>query len=423
VNVERTDLDSGIRILTETMPEVRSVTLGVWVGVGSRDEPTEIGGVTHWLEHLLFKGTNTRTARDIAVTFDQVGGELNAFTAKEFTCFYARTLDADTGTAVEVVADMLQHSLIREEDVLSERQVVLEEISMHEDQPDDIIHDVFLETLWGAHPLGRRVLGSTETIQAMTRDQIDAYYRLHYRPGNLVIAAAGSLTHDAIVEAVQKAFRDAPPSPQRGVRAGEQAPAIRPGFTVVPRKTEQAHLVYGTGGISRNDDRRWALGVLNIVLGGGMSSRLFQEVREKRGWVYSIYSMHSSFADTGTFDIYAGTAPERARDVLEITRAEIDAIIADGLTDEEIERGKGHLKGNLVLGLEDTSGRMSRLGKGELCHGEILTPDEIVSRIDGVTTDDVSAVAAELLGRQPWALAVIGPETEDGLDAFVRQGA
>src|SRR5438093_702506 len=405
------------------MPEVRSVTLGVWVGVGSRDEPTEIAGVTHWLEHLLFKGTATRSARDIAVTFDQVGGELNAFTAKEFTCFYARTLDADAGMAVELVADMLQHSLIGEEDVISERQVVLEEISMHEDQPDDIVHDVFLETLWGAHPLGRRVLGSTETIQAMSRDQIDAYYRLHYRPGNLVIAAAGSLQHDAIVEAVAKAFRDAPPSPQRGVRSGDQAPAIRPGLSVVTRKTEQAHIVYGTGGIARNDDRRWALGVLNIVLGGGMSSRLFQEVREKRGWVYSIFSMHSSFADTGTFDIYAGTAPERARDVLALVRDEIDMVVSDGLTEEEIERGKGHLKGNLVLGLEDSSGRMSRLGKGELCHGEILTPDEIVARIDAVTSDDVRTVATELLGRQAWALAVIGPGSDDRFDEFVRQGA
>ncbi|MCA1833079.1 MAG: M16 family metallopeptidase [Actinomycetota bacterium] len=422
MDVQRTDLDSGIRILTETMPEVRSVTLGVWVGVGSRDEPNEIAGVTHWLEHLLFKGTATRSARDIAVTFDQVGGELNAFTAKEFTCFYARTLDADASMAIELVADMLQHSIIRDEDVISERQVVLEEISMHEDQPDDIIHDVFLETLWGAHPLGRRVLGSTETIQAMTRDQIDAYYRLHYRPGNLVIAAAGSLQHDAIVQAVEKAFRDAPPSPQRGVRAGEQAPGVRPGFISVPRKTEQAHIVYGTGGIARNDDRRWALGVLNIALGGGMSSRLFQEVREKRGWVYSIYSMHSAFADTGTFDIYAGTAPERARDVLEITRAELDSVIADGLTEEEIDRGKGHLKGNLVLGLEDTSGRMSRLGKGELCHGEILTPDEIVAKIDGVTADDVTSVATDLLGRQPWALAVIGPDLEENLADFVRPG-
>lgn len=419
MNVQRTDLDSGIRILTEHMPEVRSVTLGVWVGVGSRDEPNEIAGVTHWLEHLLFKGTSTRSARDIAVIFDQVGGDLNAFTTKEFTCFYSRTLDADTEMAIEVIADMLQNSMIRDEDVLSERQVVLEEISMHEDQPDDIVHDVFLETLWGSHPLGRRVLGSTETIEAMTRDQIDAYWRLHYRPGNLVIAAAGSLEHDKIAEWVSKAFRDSPPSPQRGVRSGDQAPAPRAGLRVVPRKTEQAHLVYGTGGLPRNDDRRWALGVLNNVLGGGMSSRLFQEVREKRGWVYSIYSMHSSFADTGTFDVYAGTAPERARDVLAIVREEVESVVNAGLTEEEIVRGKGHLKGSLVLGLEDTSGRMSRLGKGELCHGEILTPDEVVSKIDAVTPDDVRAVARDVLGGQPWALAVVGP-ADDGLDEFVR---
>lgn len=422
MNVQRTDLDSGIRILTESMPGVRSVTLGVWVGVGSRDEPTEIAGVTHWLEHLLFKGTATRSARDIAVVFDEVGGELNAFTAKEFTCFYARTLDEHTPMAVEVVADMLQHSIIRDEDVMSERTVVLEEISMHEDQPDDVVHDVFLEALWGVHPLGRRVLGSTETIEAMTRDQIDAYYRLHYRPGNMVVAAAGSLRHEDVVAAVEKAFRDAPPSPQRGVRTGERSPALRAGFTAVQRPTEQAHVVYGTGGLPRFDDRRWSLGVLNMALGGGMSSRLFQEVREKRGWVYSIYSVHSSFADTGTFDIYAGTAPGRARDVLALVRDEIDAVVSEGITEEEIDRGKGHLKGNLVLGLEDTSGRMSRLGKGELCHGEILTPDEIIAKIDGVTLDDVRRVAGEILGEQPWALAVISPNSGDGLEEFVRDG-
>ncbi len=422
MEIQRTDLDSGIRILTEPMPSVRSVTLGAWVGVGSRDEPTELGGVTHWLEHLLFKGTATRTARDIAVMFDQVGGDLNAFTTKEFTCFYARTLDADTGMSVDVIADMLQRSLVREEDVISERQVVLEEIAMHEDQPDDAVHDIFLETLWGQHPLGRRVLGSTETISAMTRDEIAAYWKLHYKPGNLVIAAAGSLDHDRIVEAVEKAFRDAPASPQRGIRSGEESPTVRPGLSVVRRPTEQAHLVYGTGAISRTDPRRWALGVLNIVLGGGMSSRLFQEVRERRGWVYSIYSMHSSFADTGTFDVYAGTAPERATDVLALVADEIDAVVADGLTEEEIERGKGHLKGSLVLSLEDTSGRMTRLGKGELCHGEILTPDEVVARIDAVTPDDVSSIAGDLFAGQPWSLAVIGPNDGSGLDRFVRAG-
>jgi predicted Zn-dependent peptidase len=422
VDVKRTDLDSGIRVLTESMPGVRSVTLGVWVGVGSRDEPNEIAGVTHWLEHLLFKGTAQRSARDIAIVFDEVGGELNAFTAKEFTCFYARTLDEHTPMAVEVVADMLTNSTIAEEDVMSERTVVLEEISMHEDQPDDVVNDVFLETLWGAHPLGRRVLGTTDTITAMTRDQVDAYWRLHYRPGNMVVAAAGSLDHDKLVETVQKAFRDAPPSPQRAVRTGDQAPALRGGLTVVQRPTEQAHVVYGTGGLPRFDERRWAVGVLNMALGGGMSSRLFQEVREKRGWVYSIYSVHSSYADTGTFDVYAGTAPGRTNDVMKLVRDEIDAVVEHGISDEEIERGKGHLKGNLVLGLEDTSGRMSRLGKGELCHGEILTPDEIIAKIDAVTADDVRRAAREVLGEQPWALAVISPNAGDGLEEFVREG-
>jgi len=290
---------------------------------------------------------------------------------------------------------------------------------MHEDQPDDIVHDVFLETLWGTHPLGRRVLGTTETITAMTRDQIDAYYRLHYRPGNLVVAAAGSLEHGEVVDTVEKAFRAAPASPQRHGRSGDQAPALRPGYAAVSRPTEQAHIVYGTGAMSRSDPRRWAFGVLNVVIGAGMSSRLFQEVREKRGWVYSIYSMHSSFADSGTFEIYAGTAPSRARDVLSLVRDEIASVVESGITEEEIERGKGHLKGSLVLGLEDTGGRMSRLGKGELVHGEILTPDEIVERIDAVTAEDIHALAREFLGGQPWALAVIAPPEVSGLDDYV----
>lgn len=416
---DRTDLDSGIRILTERMPEVRSVTLGAWVGAGSRDEPPEMSGATHFLEHLLFKGTNARTARDIAESFDAVGGDVNAFTAKEFTCFYARTLDANLPMSIDIIADMLQNSLLRDEDVTAERQVVLEEIAMHEDAPDDIVHDIFHETIWGDHPLGRRVQGRSETIAAMPRDDVHAYWRLHYKPGNLVIAAAGSLDHAAVVEWVQKAFRDAPAGPQRPPRSGEEAPPLHTRASISERPIEQTHLVFGTAGMPRNDPRRWAFGVLNVVIGGGMSSRLFQEIRERRGLAYSVYSNHSSFAEAGLFTVYAATGPERVREVLTLVRAELEAVLEDGITPEELERGKGHLKGSLVLGLEDTGGRMSRLGKGELCHGEILSPDEVIARIEAVTLDDVRRVAGETLGAYPRALAVVGPSGGEDFSEFV----
>ena len=416
---ERTDLDSGIRVLTERMPEVRSVAFGAWVGAGSRDEQPELSGATHFLEHLLFKGTPSRSAKEIAESFDAVGGDVNAFTAKEFTCFYARTLDEDLTMSIEVIADMIQSSLLREEDVTSERQVVLEEISMHEDAPDDIVHDLFTETIWGDHPLGRRVQGRSETIAAMDRDEVDAYWRLHYKPGNLVIAAAGSLEHEAVLEGVQKAFRNAPAGPQRPARSGDEAPPFHGRVGVLERPTEQSHLVYGGAGVSRNDPRRWALGVFNLVLGGGMSSRLFQEIREKRGLVYSVYSGHSSFAEAGLLNVYAATGPERVREVLRLIKEEIDSVLEHGITAEELERGKGSLKGSIVLGLEDTSSRMSRLGKGELCHGEILTPDEMIARIDAVTLEDVQRVAQETLGAVPWALAIVGPSGEQDFAEFV----
>lgn len=419
MDYRRTDLESGIRILTEHVPGVRSVSLGAWVGAGSRDESPELNGATHFLEHLIFKGTKTRTAKDIAELFDAVGGDLNAFTAKEYTCFHSRTVDDDLPMAVEVIADMVEHSVLRVEDVESERQVVLEEIGMHDDTPDDVVFDLFNETIWGSHPLGRKIQGGTGTVAAMTRDQINDYYRLHYVPGNLVVAAAGNVQHDDVVDAVAKAYAHAEPGPSRPPRTEASAPAAMPNLRVEPRKLEQAHVVYGTVGLSRNDPDRWALGVLNTAFGGGMSSRLFQEIREKRGMVYSVWSSNSGFTETGLFTIYAGTSPKRVKDVLAIVREQLDLVLADGLSDEELSRGKGHLTGSLVLGLEDTGSRMSRLGKGELCHREILSPDEVVSRIRAVTHDDVKAVAERILTGNPWALTVLGGAAESGLEEFV----
>jgi predicted Zn-dependent peptidase len=413
--VRRTVLPGGLRVISESVPGVRSVAFGVWIGVGSRDETVSLSGASHYLEHLLFKGTRRRDALAIAAELDAVGGELNAFTAKEYTCYYARVLDNDLPLAIDVICDMVTSSLLTARDVDSERGVILEEIAMHDDDPGDAVHDAFAEMVWPATPLGRPVLGSIESIQALSRTAIAGYYRRRYRPESLVIAAAGNLDHTALVRLVKKAFAHLPVDadrPPAAPRVGGRAPAFTAGTSVLRRPTEQANLVLGAAGLDRRDDRRFALGVLNAALGGGMSSRLFQEVREKRGLAYSVYSFTSHYADTGVVGVYAGCHPSRAVDVLELCREQLALAAAGGITPEELERGKGQMRGGLVLGLEDTGSRMSRLGKSELVYGELMTVDEILGHIDHVQLDDVQDVAFELL-RGPLALAVIGPYDDD----------
>lgn len=421
--VRRSVLPGGLRVITESVPTVRSVAFGIWVGVGSRDETRSLAGSSHFLEHLLFKGTRRRDALDIAAVMDAVGGEMNAFTSKEYTCYYARVLDTDLPLAVDVVCDMVTSSVVASRDVDAERGVVLEEIAMHDDDPTDVVHDAFAETVFGDTPLGRPVLGTVDSITALSRAAVAGYYRRRYRPGSMVIAAAGNLDHARVVREVRAAFdmagwaeRAEDPQPIRSTTSGP-VPRRR-GVTVTSRPTEQANLVLGMVGISRHDERRFALGVLNNALGGGMSSRLFQEVREKRGLAYSVYSYASQFADSGLFGVYAGCQPTRVDEVLDICREQIDAVATAGISDEEIARGKGQLKGSLVLGLEDTGSRMSRIGKSELVYGELLTVDEVIGRIDAVTPDDVRAVAADVL-RRPLALAVTGPFADHDFAAAV----
>jgi len=421
--IRRTVLPGGLRVITESMPQVRSVAFGIWVGVGSRDETPRLAGASHFLEHLLFKGTPRRDALEIAAVMDAVGGEMNAFTAKEYTCYYARVLDTDLPLAVDVLADMVGSSLVAKADVESERGVILEEIAMHDDQPDDVVHDAFAAAMFGEHPLGRPVIGTVDSIEGITRAGVHGYWRRRYRASDMVIAAAGNLDHATLVRLVRKAFgaagmlddADAVPA---APRVGSRPPAVSGGVRVIRRPTEQAHLVLGTGGIARRDERRYALAVLNNALGGGMSSRLFQEVREKRGLAYSVYSYHSQYADTGLFGVYAGCAPGKVHDVLGLCREQLDLVTARGVTDEELSRAKGQLKGSMVLGLEDTSSRMSRLGKGELVYGEILTVDEIIRRVDSVTLDDVRAVAGEVISGA-MGLAVIGPFDDEDFAAAV----
>ena len=424
-HVRRTVLPGGLRVVTEFLPAVRSVALGIWVGVGSRDEDHAHAGATHYLEHLLFKGTSRRTALEISAEMDAVGGEMNAFTAKEYTCYYARVLDADLPLAVDVLSDMVTSSLITPKDVDAERNVVLEEIAMNDDDPSDTAHEAFTAKLFGDTPLGRPILGTVDSINAITRDQIFEHYQARYTPEHLVVAAAGNLDHDTVVQLVAQAFgpalgRAAEPAPPRlnGSHSGFGAEA-GVGTTLVSRSIEQANLVLGCEALARTDDRRFALGVLNAAFGGGMSSRLFQEVREKRGLAYSVYSFSSQHADAGQWGIYAGCLPAKADEVLAICQEEVAKVIDAGLTDEELDRGKGQLRGSIVLGLEDPSSRMSRLGKSELVYPALEPVDEILASIESVTHDEVRAVAAAVLG-QPKALAVVGPfDDADGFSAVV----
>jgi len=415
--VKRSVLPGGLRVVTESVPTVRSVSFGLWVGVGSRDErPTQVG-TTHYLEHLLFKGTKRRTALDISSAVDSLGGEMNAFTAKEYTCYYARVLDADLPVAVDVVTDMVTSSLLLRHDIESERGVICEEIAMHDDDPGDVVHETIAATVFGETPLGRPILGTVDSIEALSTETVRRYYRRWYRPEHIVVAAAGNVDHASVVRLVRKAFRaagvdldgdGAPAAPRIGGRRPSYGPAVH----LESRTNEQANLVLGVPGVSRTDDRRFALGVLNAALGGGMSSRLFQEVREKRGLAYSVYSYSSQYADAGLFGVYAGCMPQKVDEVLDLCRTELDSAAQRGISDEELRRGKGQLRGSLVLGLEDTGSRMTRIGKSELVHGELLSVDELLDRIANVTLDEVRAVAADVLGAQP-SLAVIGPFEPD----------
>ena len=418
--VQRTVLPGGLRIITEALPSVRSAAIGIWAGVGSRDEDPAHAGATHYLEHLLFKGTPGRTALDISAAMDAVGGELNAFTAKEYTCYYARVLDADLPLAIDVLSDMVTSSLLAPKDVDAERGVILEEIAMNEDDPSDLVHEAFATQLFGDTPLGRPILGTVESINSISRDRIAEHYRARYTPDALVVAAAGNLDHDEVVRLTAAAFGPALAGSSAGpagprLSGSEAGAASGTGVRLLSRPVEQANLVLGCGGLARTDSRRFALGVLNAALGGGMSSRLFQEVREKRGLAYSVYSFSSQHADCGQWGIYAGCLPAKADEVLAICQDEIAKGIDSGLTDEELERGKGQLRGSIVLGLEDPSSRMSRLGKSELVYPRLEPVEEILAAIEAVTHDQVREVAAAVLG-QPKALAVVGPFDSD--DAF-----
>lgn len=412
MSVRRTVLPSGLRIVTEEVSSVRSAAVGVWVNVGSRDETPAVAGASHFLEHLLFKGTTRRTALEISSSIESVGGEMNAFTGKEYTCFYARVIDTDLPMAVDVVCDLITSSLVTATDVDAERKVVLEEIAMRDDDPSDLVHDLFSDAYYGDTPLGRAILGSVESINEMSRRSVFNYYKKRYIPQDLVVAVAGNIKHKTVVDMVEKAlsrdgFLDVTGEPQvrpnKAIKVKEQR-----SVGLLTRKTEQAHMFYGLAGVSREDDRRFTMGILSAALGGGMSSRLFQEIREKRGLAYSVYSYAQQFAGSGLLGFYAGCHPTKAIEVVEIIREVLHDVAENGMTAEEISRAKGAVKGSLVLSQEDSGSRMSNIGKSEIVYGEVMSFDEILKRISDVTPVAVRQLAGEILLQRP-TLALVGP--------------
>ncbi|WP_111720787.1 pitrilysin family protein [Homoserinimonas sp. OAct 916] len=428
--IRRTVLPSGVRILSEFMPGSRSATLGYWVAVGSRDEsaaaPSSNGtagqssnfGSTHFLEHLLFKGTGTRSAFDIASAFDRVGGEHNAMTAKEYTCYYAKVRDGDLAMAVEVIADMLCSSVLDRDEFEIERGVILEELAMADDDPADVASERFFQTVLGEHPLGRPIGGNADTIRAVQRDAVWEHYRANYRPQDLVITAAGAVDHDELVAGVEASLRragwdlglQARPVERRATTAASIAGGGR--LSVVHRPIEQSNILIGVPGLLATDDRRVTLSVLNSIFGGGMSSRLFQEIREKRGLAYSVYSFGAGYSDAGVFGIYAGCSPAKAAQVTELMLAELHKLARFGVTDDEMERATGQLSGASALALENSDTRMSRLGRSEITMGEFSDLDESLRLLAQVTADDVQQLAADLAGRTV-SVAAVGTVDED----------
>jgi predicted Zn-dependent peptidase len=397
---------NGIRVITERMPHVRSVAVGVWVETGSRHEPESRAGISHMIEHLVFKGTATRTAEDIARTMDSVGGQMDAFTTKEHTCFYVQVLDEHLPMAVDLLTDILLHPLFNGDELEREKSVVLQEIKMVEDTPDDVIHDLFAAQVWAGHPLGRAILGTRESVNSFGRDTVLGHFVEEYVPPRIIIAAAGNAGHDQVVDLFGARFNGF----GREARARrEDVAVLRPSVNIVHKALEQVHVVMGFPGLSQGAPERYAAFVLNDIIGGSMSSRLFQEVRERQGLVYSIHSGVQAYQDTGTLYIYAATDPANFSKVLKSILKEIRELKKSGVGAEELGRAKDHLKGSLMLSLESTSSRMNRLAKHEMHLGAFLTMDAMLASIQAVRLEEVQALIAELLDEERLAITTLGP--------------
>jgi predicted Zn-dependent peptidase len=413
------ELDSGERLITERVPSVRSVALGFWIGAGSRDEPDAKAGVTHFIEHLLFKGTRGYDAQQIAEVFDEMGGELNAATSREHTVVYARVPDRHLERALDVMADMVFSPTFTDLD--SEREVVLEEIAMVEDAPQDLVHDLLSEAVFSEHSLGRPVIGNAEVISSISRRAIASYHRRAYVAGNVVLAAAGNLEHDELLKLLERAARQRVEPPEEKTRV--RPPLVRepePGMRFQRKDTEQFHVCVGALGMARSDRRRFAASLLDAILGGSASSRLFQEIREKRGMAYSVYSFASQYTDTGLIGVYLGTREDNLAACLEIVAEQIADIAAGNLRERELERAKENLKGRIALSMESTSNRMSRLGRSLVTDTELLTLDRIIAEIDAVDRHGLAELAGVMLEPERLSAAGIGPSEERFLEGVER---
>ncbi len=399
-------LDNGLRLVYEKISYVRSVSVGIWVGTGSRNESVKNNGISHFIEHMLFKGTANRSAKEIAECIDAIGGQINAFTGKECTCYYTKTLDTHLGISLDILSDMLFNSRFAGNDIKIEKKVVVEEIGMYEDTPEELVHDIFSEMVWSGNSLGYPILGTQDCIDGFNKKMINQYMEDNYTPYNTVISVAGNFDEDRLIEDVKKYFGN-------WSRTGEnprkyQTAQYRTDKVIREKDTEQVHLCMGFEGIENGDDRVYSLLALNNIFGGGMSSRLFQKIREEKGLVYSIYSYPSTYKTAGLFMIYAGMNPEYLQTVIDLTKKEIDLLIKKGITKDELDKSKEQLKGNYILGLESTNSRMNSIGKSELMLGRINTPEEVLQKMDRITIDNIREVIDMIFRYDKLSMSAVG---------------
>ncbi len=416
MHYDLTTLPNGLRVITETMPSLRSVAMGCWVDTGTRDENGNEAGVSHFLEHLLFKGSETLSARQVSETFDAIGAESNAFTSKEATCYWARLLDQEVPTGLDILSEIIQRPAFRQHEIDAERQVVIEEINMSEDDPDDVAFENFSTLFYTGHALEAPVLGTRESIRGMSRDDILGYWKRRYGAGSMVAAAAGSVDHETFVGMISERFSD-----WVGDTVPHDLQAVNsiPGVRVTRRDTEQAHIIIGGPGLAIGDDRRWAFEVLNHIMGGGMSSRLFREIREERGLAYAVYGFRLSYADNGAWGVYVGTTPSQTETCMGIISEELAKVVSDGITEAELERAKGSIRGGLALSLEDANSRMIKLGRDELSGMPHLSVDDRLAKLEAIDLDQVKQVASDLYGSAVRVIGAVGPFDESDLTPFL----
>ncbi len=411
--LQREVLPNGVRVVTENITYVQSVALGIWVGVGARDESDKLRGISHVIEHMLFKGTPTRTALQIADQIDSVGGDINAFTSKESTCYYVRMLSEHVPLAIDVLCDMFLNSVVDPEELAREQNVILEEIKRRDDEPDDLVHDVFAEAMWPGHVLGKSVIGTPDTVSGLKSLDLKDYMASRYTPDTIVVAAAGNLNHDEIVAMVQERLGHRK-GKKSDWRASDAAPQFTPATAYVEKPIEQVNLVLGVPGYSQLSDDKYKLSILDNILGGSMSSRLFQEIREKRGLAYSIGSFAQSFREGGYFAVYSGTGAKTANQVIDLVKAEFANVRKNNITEKELDRAKNQFRGSIVMSQESMNSRMMRIGRNELVYDRVIPTEEVMAKIVAVSLDDVAEVAEHLFGREEYAMATVGPFAKDG---------